>query len=406
MRRALEQDDGFRVEVAAGATEEALGRLAWLWLARPDGWSDELSGILAGIQEAAEAEKNDRLAKAHLADVERRLARTEREVNRLQDVNTGLAGEVARLRQEVTRLESEVGAARADRQRAEARSAEFQGMIARADKDAAGRDRRHEALRSELLNAREVIARLQSEVAEARLRAAEAAQREEDARGRSVEAQEELSGIRSQVAEAIGRAAGAVSQLAPSLSAAMDALGRSPSTSADPTPSPVTTPARRRSGPGRPVPLPPAIFDDSPEAVDFLVRVPGVHLIVDGYNVALSSWPGEGLPALRDRLVAALAELALRQRIEVHVVFDGAGEGGRVPPPQAARRLMTVSFSASNVEADDEILASVDRLDPAQAVIVATDDRAVRDAARVRRANVISVGQLLRGLGRRHTPLK
>jgi predicted RNA-binding protein with PIN domain len=406
MRRALELDDAFRAEVAASATEETLGRQAWLWLARPEGWQEELGGILAEAQQAADAEKSDRLAKIHLDDVERRLSRAEKEITRLQDVNNELAAEAVRARQDVSRMEAELAAARGAQQRGEARGREVEELLARAERAAAGRDRRHDVLITQLDEARALIARLESDLEQARAHTEDARRREQVALALSARAEEDLAIVRSQVAEAVGRAASAVNQLAPSLSAAMDALGLPASTPAEPARAVATPRSRRRAGSGRPLSLPPAIFEDSPQAVDYLLRVPGVQLIVDGYNVALTSWPGGELPELRDRLVAALAELALRQRVEVHVVFDGAGEGGRVPPPPAARRLMKVSFSASNVEADDEILAAVDRLEPAQPVIVATDDRAVRDAARVRRANVISVAQLLDGLGRRHTPLK
>jgi predicted RNA-binding protein with PIN domain len=406
MRRALELDDGFRGEVATTASEDALGRLAWLWLVRPEGWLDELGGILAEAQRAAEAEKSDQLAQAHLAEVERRLLKTEREIGRLESLNTELAADVARARQETARVEAELSTALEAQRQTQARARELEDLLARLEKDVAGRDRRHSTLRSDLATAREAIAGLESELEQGRSITEDALRREQEARARSSRAEEDLARVRSHVAQAIGRAAGAVNQLAPSLSEAMNALGIARQAPAEPAYTPSTPLLQRRRGQGLPIALPPAVFEDSPEAVDFLLRVPGVRLIVDGYNVALTSWAGEELPALRDRLLAAVAELALRQRIEVDVVFDGAGDGGRVPPPPAARRLVSVSFSPSDVEADDEILAAVDRLQPGQPVVVATDDRSVRDGARARRANVISVAQLLAGLGRRHTPLR
>ena len=42
----------------------------------------------------------------------------------------------------------------------------------------------------------------------------------------------------------------------------------------------------------RPLPLPPAVFDDSAEAAAFLTGTDGVVLLVDGYNVSLAGWPG------------------------------------------------------------------------------------------------------------------
>jgi predicted RNA-binding protein with PIN domain len=142
------------------------------------------------------------------------------------------------------------------------------------------------------------------------------------------------------------------------------------------------------------------MFDDSFEAADHLVRVTGILLLVDGYNVTISSWPHLELPRQRHRLVDALAELAMRVGPRVHVVFDGTDAGGRFASPAAARRRLQVTFSPEGVDADDVIVDLVDQLDPAQPVVVATDDRQVRDEVTRRGANVISVAQLLAVIGR------
>src|SRR5579875_1837922 len=57
MRQALEDDDGFRAGVADRADGEQVGRLAWLWVTRPEGWAEELDGI---VQDAIETEERDR----------------------------------------------------------------------------------------------------------------------------------------------------------------------------------------------------------------------------------------------------------------------------------------------------------------------------------------------------------
>jgi predicted RNA-binding protein with PIN domain len=149
-----------------------------------------------------------------------------------------------------------------------------------------------------------------------------------------------------------------------------------------------------------PLRLPPALFDDSVEAAAHLVRVSGVLLLVDGYNVTLSSWPDLELSAQRRRLVDALAELVMRVGASVRVVFDGAARGNRLQPPAAVRQRMVVEFSPSEVEADEVIVAAVDDLDPTRPVVVATNDRRVRQEVLERGANVISVDQLLAVLGR------
>jgi rRNA-processing protein FCF1 len=65
-----------------------------------------------------------------------------------------------------------------------------------------------------------------------------------------------------------------------------------------------------------------------------------------------------------------------------------------------ARNQVVVRFSAEGVDADEVIVELVDGLDPSQPVVVATDDRRVRDEVARRGANVISVVQLLAVLGR------
>jgi predicted RNA-binding protein with PIN domain len=152
------------------------------------------------------------------------------------------------------------------------------------------------------------------------------------------------------------------------------------------------------------VPLPPAVFDDSVEAANHLVRVPAMLLMVDGYNVTMSAWPHLELSRQRHQLVDALAELAIRVGTLVQVVFDGADLEGRFGPPPSARRLMRVTFSPEGVEADQVIMEMVDQLNPAQAVTVATNDRELQEGVRRRGGNVISVSQLLAVVGRTGTP--
>jgi predicted RNA-binding protein with PIN domain len=143
------------------------------------------------------------------------------------------------------------------------------------------------------------------------------------------------------------------------------------------------------------------VFEDSPEAATHLVRAPGSHLVVDGYNVTFTSWPAiPDLPSLRHRLVTALSELAVRLQRPVTVVFDGADEGNRVAAPAAARQWLTIMFSASSVEADEVIVHTVAQLPPHVPVVVATNDKQIRSDARRLGANVISVEQLLSVLGR------
>ncbi len=47
-QQVIDTDDDFRARVAAVATEERVGRVGWLYVARPAGWSDDIDGLLSG----------------------------------------------------------------------------------------------------------------------------------------------------------------------------------------------------------------------------------------------------------------------------------------------------------------------------------------------------------------------
>jgi predicted RNA-binding protein with PIN domain len=141
------------------------------------------------------------------------------------------------------------------------------------------------------------------------------------------------------------------------------------------------------------------VFDDSVEAAEHLVRVPGMVLIVDGYNVSKLGWPELPLPEQRRRLVDALAELAARSGIDARVVFDGADMAMPGAVPTTARSVR-VSFSPPGVEADDVVIELVARLPAHRHVLVASNDRRVQQGATRHGANVISTEQLLVALRR------
>ncbi len=141
------------------------------------------------------------------------------------------------------------------------------------------------------------------------------------------------------------------------------------------------------------------MFDDSAEAAEHLVRVRGMLVLVDGYNVTLTTWRDLPIAAQRSRLIDACAELAARSGSEVMVVFDGAEEPEDVARA-SGRPGVRWRFSPGGVDADDVLLGMVADLDPARPVTVASSDRRVRDGARQLGANAISTSQLLGALRR------
>jgi predicted RNA-binding protein with PIN domain len=155
---------------------------------------------------------------------------------------------------------------------------------------------------------------------------------------------------------------------------------------------PAPAPAARRPPAAargrRPIALPGGLVGSSRAAAEFLMRVPGVVVLVDGYNVAKLGWPGLSLEAQRDRCVAAAEDVVLRfGGVDVRIVFDGADVPGI---PAGLRRLVPVHFSPEGVKADAVLCAEAARLPVTTPVVVVTDDREVLDDVRGSGANGLS----------------
>jgi predicted RNA-binding protein with PIN domain len=396
-RRALEADSEFRSRVADAVKDNGVdvGRAGFLYLTRPEGWEEELEELVAGAEESARAHA-DRRAEH---DARRRLAGVQEAARRAEQAAATARAEAA-----------EAGAALAEERRA--RQAAIEASEATA--------RRADALEVERDNLRAAVDTAAAE--QERLR-----QRVADLERRLAEAQAEIARLAAQppppaavavpapvVAREIpglAEAAEAAAVLAERLQAAIAALAGA---AADPQPlSPappppptaaaaaiaVAAPRPPRAPVRRPAPLPPAVYDDSPEAADHLVRLPGVVLVVDGYNVSKTGWPELPLNEQRRRLVDALAELAARTGADVRAVFDGSDMAmpGIVP---TTAKLVKVIFSPPGVEADEVVMELAAQLPVHRPVVAATNDRRVRVGASRAGANLISSEQLL-GLLRR-----
>ncbi len=134
--------------------------------------------------------------------------------------------------------------------------------------------------------------------------------------------------------------------------------------------------------------------------VEQLLRVPGAHLIVDGYNVTKTGYPTLPLEAQRQRLATALAAVAARTGTEVSCVFDGTARtpGVAVVAPRAPG--VRVLFSPPQVLADAVIVELVHAEPPGRPVLVATSDGEVARAVRAQGARVIPSAVLLARLDR------
>jgi predicted RNA-binding protein with PIN domain len=384
-RRAVDNDDDFRARVAEEASQDEVGRAGWLWLTRPDGWQEELDAMASGVAEAGEAAAE---------------RRAENEARRR------LEGAQAATR----RAEAAAAAAQAESVRATTALAEERRARRAATEEAEDLARRLEQVTAERDQARNERDRAREEGSRSRRRVAELAQALEELRSAPPPAPAPAPAAAMEPAPTVDpeeirlagaallSAAGAAAGMAESLRRAAEALAPAPAPPPEPPPAPAV-PRRPRPPRRTPVPLPPGVLDDSVEAADHLFRVPGVAVLVDGYNASKLGWFDLPIAEQRRRLVDALTEMAMRTNADVSVVFDGAEPVWPASVPTTAR-VVRVTFSPPKVEADDVILARVADLDPSRPVVVASSDRRVQDGAAAQGANVISSDQLLSALRR------
>jgi predicted RNA-binding protein with PIN domain len=395
IRRAVEGDEQFRATVASGApTDEVVGRLGWLFLHRPDGWEEEavmLARAQAERHVAQDGRRSDRAAERLAAKLESARLRADAAADAArvdaavaarqlaEERRSRRAAEAAAesLRRKVASLEGERDSARRRTAAADERAvltAELEGRLLLAEAAAA-------ASAEALLGARAALV---------------------EARSAAQAAVTNVTAAQTEAAAAVADGARTAADLGAVLARAAEAL-RGPPVDVPP----VALPPPPDGGPSRPAgqtrrrpaTLPPAVFDDSAEAAEYLVRRPGALVLVDGYNATISAWSHLPIAEQRGRLLDAAGELAARTGAKVHVVFDGAEQPGPAPGPQS-RRSVRWRFSSPDVEADEVLLDMVDDAPVDRVVVVASSDRRVRDGVRARGANAISTPQLFAVLRR------
>ncbi len=122
-------------------------------------------------------------------------------------------------------------------------------------------------------------------------------------------------------------------------------------------------------------------------------------VLVDGYNLTKRARPELALADQRRWLVDASVETATRTGAHFEVVFDGADDRERAPADLHRRRGVQVRFSPTGTEADDVVVQRAETL-AGEPVVVASDDRRVRDGAQRVGANVVGAAQLLAAMKR------
>ena len=431
VRAVLDSDDEFRARVAAGATENDLGRASWLFLERPEGWDEEFELLSA----AAVEESEDERASRREGVAERRLAQVEATLESLR-VDHG------RSTAALDAAESALAEERAGRARLEADAAALSARLDELGEERAATVKHLKATEALATNRLDELRSLRARVAELEERlaqrpavpdvpldAAELPFDEPDLDGTSAEvaaldrppaatAADQVAPAPApvppspwegldpaRVADAVARAAAASAALGdaladaarllvpdPSLSTGPPAGGDTVATAASEVGAGVREPSIRppRRSPMR---LRGGVHDGTAEGVEQLASTPGAVVIVDGYNVSMEGWPALDRSHQRSSLTRALGALRNRTGANVHVVFDGDDDGRR--PTVGAPLPVRVHFSPAEVEADDVILAMVAELPTDVPVVVASSDRRVAEGARRLGANVVRSDALL-----------
>ncbi len=322
------------------------------YLQRPDGWEDLVGAASEAIQQKVDEHRQSRESEA-VARVQAQLdaARTS-----AREMRERLKGEISRLKEENATLRRRVQHTR--QQLSESRDAE---QAARSD------------------------AAETTERAQAAQKAAEAEMRR--LRTRLAEAEEAAASSRRSGRDERDLGTARLTLLLDTLAEAANGLRRElalPATSLRPAES---VPSVEPSSPERPVGTALGRNAEDPRLLDELLRLPRVHLVVDGYNVTKTAWPTTPLEAQRVRLAQGLGAISARTGAEVTCVFDGADVSA--PPPVGAVQGVRVRFSPAGRSADDLIKDLVAAEPEGRAVIVVSSDREIAEA--VRRPGVHSV---------------
>ena len=362
VRAVVESDEEFRQQVLAEGDEEAMGRIGWLWLTRPDGWEQEY----AELATAAERETEQAADAQSIQALEQKQQRTEAAVEK------------------------------AERQRKKADD----------DRDAAKAEAAQ--ARTQMRQAREEAKALTADLEEA-LREREAAQKSLDRALRTQDrtaaklksAQTQLDRLKKELRDSREQHKTEINTLKELLAQAEDevALAREAGFEppAEPEPDPEPLPLTRRE----PVRMPGGLLNDTPEAAEYLLRqVLDIVVLVDGYNVTFKNWEKLPVQQQRHRFLQKMEELSARYSgAEFVVVFDGTQTDYDYIATTARSLGVTVRFSKPGVTADDHIISQCDSYPLSRPIAVVSEDGEVREQARERGANLIHPRKLLEIMG-------
>jgi predicted RNA-binding protein with PIN domain len=350
VRAAVEDDDDFRERLAIVATPDLVDEVGVLWLRRPEGWTQKIADLLpekvVDDEVAFRREERRRMAAQEAVARSRvELLAVTAELERERVAKGVVAAESNRLRRELDEVRSRLR----DAQRAEHASAQS-------------------------------LAKLETQVVELRRLASE------------VTAPRPPAIDTATVRGLIGDAVAASTDIARILAEALEEIVPPEDAATEPT-----QPGRPSRVRRKPVRLPGGVLAGTVEAAEFLLRVKGAVILIDGYNVAKLGWPDLELDQQREQSITATENMAKRWNVGLTIVFDGASVEGA---HSSTRRKVRITYSPKGVSADDVLRAEVAGVDSAKPVVVVTNDRAIITDVVAQGANNVSSNEFLAVLRR------
>jgi predicted RNA-binding protein with PIN domain len=363
VQRVLDGDDDFRRRVLASTTPEEIGAAGWLALSRPAGWEE----LLRAVAEAdAEVSGSDAAAR-QVRDLQRALEASEHRRAEAQE-----AGVLQRKESEAVR--EELASVRKERRRGE-------DALAIAERRVDDLEQKLDDRETRLAEAQGAREAREHELAETQRLLADA---HTELEGRPAPL---VPGERSVDVAGLRDAASRLQRAATTLARSVDSV------LAEVPPEPVLMDRGVDAAPLRStLPLPGGVVADTADGARWLLARPEVVFLVDGYNVAKMAWPDAVLEQQRDRLIRALDELVVRTGATAEIVFDGPED--TVPGVRQGTRSVGVRYSGGAL-ADDVVVDLVDAYPIDRPVVVVSNDREVRDAARGKAATVIGSDTLI-----------
>ena len=385
----IDEDDLFRKRVAKGVTEAKHGRFTYSYLARPEGWETFVSQMVAMDEEPLGDEDSGSpkgpAGEADNASSTNSTSKTgETNGEARTDATAHADVDVEALAVELSSTINARDTAVVELEKARSELASVQGELDQA-----------KVTNGELASNVEALTKEIEDLTAQRQRAVSELKTTESHMARHIAEKKQVEGTLEQMTSAqLSSAAvgGAITDV--EVRVGLDGIDESLAQLHEHVQAMRRASTPERISVARRVALAPplGIVDDSVEFANYLLAIPNVVVLIDGYNVTKQAVPKLDLEKQRNWLEQKLRDISASMSGRFEVIFDGAD----VSIDQGSNNArVRIRFSPDGVEADDVIISSVEAIDARYAVVVVSADKRVREGAAEGGANVLTSEQLI-----------